>query len=113
MADLRFQFVLNGKVICTTGVEGFGVFSSSLSWVKRTVDSYAAAKASAPSDWNTTLEEWTRESIGIAAGGQDSHFSGHASWFDHELQVGDEITIRILGPGPIDPPQHVIGPGAS
>jgi hypothetical protein len=110
MADLRFQFVVNGQVICTAGVEGFGVFSSTFSWVKRTADSYAKNKTSAPPDWDTTLEEWTREEMGIAAGGQDSQFPGHASWFDHELHVGDEVTIRILGPGPIDSPKHIVGP---
>jgi hypothetical protein len=110
MADLRFQFIVNGQVICTTGVAGFGVFSSSLSWVKRTAESYAREKASARPDWGTTLEEWTRESIGITAGSRDSQFPGHASWFDYELREGDEITIKILGPGPTDLPKHVIGP---
>lgn len=110
MADLRFQFLINGEVVCTAGVEGLGVFSSNLTWVKRSAESYARAKAEAPPDWDCTEEEWMREDVHINAGGRDSKYSGGASWFLRDLAVGDEITIRILGPGPTDTPEIVRGP---
>jgi hypothetical protein len=99
MADIRFQFILNGQPLCVAGAEGFGVFSSCISWVRRAGDRYEAEKIK----W-ATKEEWSRESLGVTAGTRDTKHPDHASWFDRELTVGDELTIRILGPGDCDSP---------
>jgi hypothetical protein len=104
MADIRFQFILNGQPVCLAGAEGFGVFSSCISWVRRNADEYEAAKQEHSANWARTQEEWTRESLGITAGTRDTRYPDYASWFDCELKVGDELTIRILGPGECDCP---------
>ena len=104
MADIRFQFILNGQPVCVAGAEGFGVFSSCISWVRRDGDEYEAEKQERSPNWATTKEEWSRESLGITAGTRDTKYPKYASWFDRELKVGDELTIRILGPGESDCP---------
>ena len=104
MADIRFQFILTGNPVCIAGAEGFGVFSSCVTWVRRDGKEYTFATEDrdhgAP-----TKEEWMRESIGVAAATRDAKFPDRASWFDRELSVGDELTIRILGPGECDFPK--------
>ena len=104
MADIRFQFLINGEPVCTTGVEGFAVLSASLSYVKRDPKRYDEQKQQAPATWSTTPEEWARESIGICANSLSAHVRN--SWFDRELAIGDEVTIRVLGPGEADEPER-------
>ena len=110
MADIRFQFLINGKSVCVTGVEGFAVLSATLSYAKRNPDMYQKQKAKSLDNCQISLEEWARESIGIAAHSSSNDGSQHSSWFDHELGVGDEVTIRVLGPGPSDEPQQQFTP---
>jgi hypothetical protein len=105
MADIRFQFILNGKPLCIAGAEGFGVFSSCITWVRRNGDQYEAEKQERSATWATTKEEWSRESLGVTAGTRDTKYPDYASWFDRELNAGDELTIRILGPGDCDSPK--------
>lgn len=96
MADIRFQFLVNGESICIAGAEGLGIFSAYYS--------YERARQEAPSDWKTTPEEWMKESLGIIASVTDSKFPRHATWLNRDLNIGDEVTIRILGPGDCDNP---------
>jgi hypothetical protein len=103
VADIRFQFLINGKPVCTTGVEGFAVLSASLAYVKRDPERYDEQKQQASDRWSITREEWARESIGICANSLSDHVRN--SWFDRELVVGDEVTIRVLGPGEVDDPK--------
>ena len=105
MADIRFQFLLNGKPLCIAGAEGFGVFSSCVTWVRRDGNNYRFANEDDSDDGAPSIEEWTRESIGVTAGTRDTKYPERASWFDRELSVGDELTIRILGPGECDSPK--------
>ena len=104
MADIRFQFLVNGESIITAGAEGLGVFSAYFHWIKRGIDGYERARQEAPSDWKTTPEEWMKESLGIVASVTDGRFPRHATWLNRDLNIGDELTIRILGPGDCDSP---------
>lgn len=103
MAEIRFQVLINGQPTCVAGVGKFTILHASLSYFKRNPDRYDEQKAQAPADWSTTLEEWSQESIGINVRSSTENV-GHL-WLDRELAIGDEITIRILGPGEIDEPQ--------
>jgi hypothetical protein len=104
VADIRFQFILNGQPLCIAGAEGFGVFSSCISWVRRDGKKYPFS-AEDRDEGAPTKEEWMRESMGVTARTLDTKFPHHAAWFDRELSVGDELTIRILGPGECDCPE--------
>jgi hypothetical protein len=105
VADIRFQFLINGEPVCLAGAEGFGIFSATLTWVKRDQESYRRAKAEAPDTWNCSEEEWTRESLGMSARTCDTKYPQYGFWLDRELAVGDEVSIRILGPGKADEPK--------
>ena len=90
---IRFQVIVNGEVVSTAGYNGHGTLSVILSRVLRD-----------PADWPSHpemhIEEIDLTARGIAGG--DSHTS--STWFDGPLKRGDEITIKILGDGPIDEP---------
>lgn len=107
MADIRFQFLVNGESICIAGAEGFGIFSSSLTWIKRGIDSYERARQGAPPDWDTTREEWMEQSLGVVAGVTDAKYPRHATWLSRDLRIRDELTIRILDPGDCDNPIEI------
>lgn len=96
MADIRFEIIINGKSVCVSGVEGFAVMSAGVTYVKRDPARYAEQKAQAPPYWSSTIEEWSRPSVGIS--GSALVNGVHSDSFDCELKPGDEVTIRILGP---------------
>lgn len=94
MPDMRFQVLVNGKQFCVAGVDGFGVVSAGLSWVRRDPDQYARMKAESEPTWSTSPEEWAREAVGMVVTSLP-----YFPWGGRELSVGDEVTIRVLGPG--------------
>ena len=46
--------------------------------------------------------DWLAEVLDLRVGGLDS--IGHMDWVDQPLAVGDEVTLRVLPPGPVDEP---------
>jgi hypothetical protein len=40
----------------------------------------------------------------LRLGGLDTAKDRHMTWFVHDIQVGDEITVRVLAAGEIDKP---------
>lgn len=98
--NIRFQLEINGESVCISGVNGFGVLSAIVDWVKRDPRKFDASKLS-----DSTLEVFSREHVSIHFGGLDSNEaerSPHLVWHKRELEVGDTVSIRILGPGPVD-----------
>jgi hypothetical protein len=88
---------MNGRVICTWGVNGpGGVMSAILSWVKRDRQ---------PDD-EVSDDETIVESRWFTVGGIDHQTNDHGNWCEEPVQVGDEIRIRILGPGPANEPKE-------
>ena len=95
MADIRYQVLMNGRAICTPGVEGLGgVLVATLTWTKRK----RRIDDDVPSDADILESHW------LKVFGIDPATDDHVSWSDEPLQPGDEITIRILGPGVADEP---------
>jgi hypothetical protein len=100
---VRFELLINGKKICVSGIEEYGVLDAILHWVKRNPKSYNPEK-------HSTFEEWIEEELEIRMGGLDStnpRISKHIEWDKRSLKVGDELTLRILPPGEIDLPRSV------
>ena len=101
MAEVRHRVSLNGRVLCTSGIEGeCGVLSVSLHWVKgppRRLDGDVPGSAEVVED----------HLLGVH--GLDTATRTHLRWCGGELplQPGDEVIIRILGPGEADAPTVV------
>jgi len=94
----RFQIIVNGKPVCTAGVKKFGVLTAIFNWVGR-----RRRKADVGYKGNIIEESW------LSVGGIDDSLEGrpHVRWLTRKLKPGDEITVRILGAGPADPPKKL------
>ena len=84
----RFEILKNGERICISGIDGDGVLSFGLSYVKHP---------------DEELEHSIHiGGLGMFDGSRDKKH--HANWPAPEITVGDEITVRILKPGEFDDP---------
>ena len=91
---VRFEVSVNGEVIATAGVDGFGVLTTILSWVRH--DPQTIPEHIEPGEQAAWLKEETR----VDVGGLDTE--GHLDWGDRVLAVGDDIRIRVLPGGDVD-----------
>jgi hypothetical protein len=92
-----FEVTINGRKLCTAGVED-GVLTAILSYVKRESVSSDAPEAQ-PGD-NT-------ESLDIRVGGLENiepGISAHVDWLTQDISIGDEITIKIIDATSCDEP---------
>jgi hypothetical protein len=95
----RFEVLGNGKRLCMAGLE-FGVLSMHLGWVRRD-------PASQPPHLSESQEDFEGGDVELHVGGL--HNDLDLNWCNVYVDVGDEITVRILGPGPSDPSQSKLG----
>ena len=102
-SNIRFQVLVNGEVRGTAGMESLGVLSVIIDWVRRD-----PARASDLAEEHPEFpdEDWIGNKVHIRLGGLDTVTSEHVEWFGNELQVGDEVTVRVLAPGEYDLPVH-------
>lgn len=91
----RFQVLGNGKSYCTAGVES-GVLSFSITWVRRDPDA-------CPPHLSESAEESEGGDVALHVGGLENDV--HLDWLNAYVDVGDEIIVLVLGPGPVDPPE--------
>ena len=84
----RFEILKNGERICVSGINGDGVLSVGLSYVKH-ADQEGA-------------HDLHIGGLGMFDGSQKRQH--HAAWRAPRISPGDEITIRILPPGEFDEP---------
>ncbi len=101
--NIRFQVLVNGEVRGTAGMDTLGVLSVIIDWVRRDP---ARATGLAEEHPEFPDEDWTGNKVHIRLGGLDTVTKEHVEWFGNELQVGDEVTVRVLAPGEYDPPIH-------
>jgi hypothetical protein len=101
--NIRFQVLVNGAVRGTAGLESVGVLSFILDWVRRDP---AAAPRKARKHPDFQEAEWVGNKIRVHLGGLDSAAGEDFEWFRGELQVGDEVTVRVLAPGEFDMPDR-------
>ena len=88
-----FEVEVNGERVGAARLEECGIMTANIDYLRRTVESYNRAKAEAPDDWDTSLEEWIAESISVGCRSDQ----GSSAGFSRALNVGDEVTIRIVG----------------
>ena len=93
---MRFELVINGQPVCIAGIKDYGVLTAILSWVLRDPAKYDANK-------HPAIEEYSEEELNVHLCGLLNN-GEHVEWIKTQLQIGDEIRIKILGPGDIDNP---------
>lgn len=86
---LAYQITINGKLVATAGVQQ-GVLSAIANWVHLPSDD--------PTD---ATKEW-RAGFSLAA--LDKLTSEHLKWFQYDVQIGDEITIKLVEVETVDEP---------
>lgn len=84
----RFEILKNGERVCISGINGDGVLSVGVTYVKH--------PGKEPSF------DLGVGGLGMFDGSMDRQH--HADWPSTEITTGDEITIRILAPGEFDEP---------
>lgn len=95
----RFQLLINGEVRATAAIGNSGVMNVIVRWIRY--------------DLLRTDISWAGEDyLGVSLGGLDSASREHLRWLDVDLQIGDEVTVRLLPPGASDPPQERRAMGA-
>jgi hypothetical protein len=92
---IAFEVSLNGRRVCTAGIEHFGVVSAILTWVRRHPKRSRTGK--------TVEEELTAEVGGLRS--QDSEPGEHLEWFKRSLHVGDRVSIRVVDVTKVDAPK--------
>lgn len=100
--NVRFQVLMNGQVRATASVEAFGVLTFLVDWVRRDPARAVAAAGDLPPDLDP--DEWVGNRVQVSLSGLDSVSHEHLDWWGDELKPGDEVTVRVVGPGEFDPP---------
>ena len=89
IAMLCFEVYQNGEKVCTAGLGDEGVLTAILTWVSHRPEVIAARAAQGIPD-NEPVEMFFR------VGGLDSVSDEHLEWLHAEVQIGDEIRIRVV-----------------
>ncbi|MEW4567207.1 hypothetical protein AB1L88_05005 [Tautonia sp. JC769] len=85
---LRFEILVNGERRCVVGSVGPGTLAADvLRWQSRTSEE--------PTEVADLIVHASRTADGRSV-----------RWLQEELGPGDEVTIRVLGPGECDEPSH-------
>jgi hypothetical protein len=98
MEKVRFEVSLNGERLCTAGVGGYGVLMATI-----LMTSHLKAEASV-SQMVTIPHEYDLNFGVSALECNDSVENRHLTWINRSLREGDELRVRILPEGHIDPP---------
>jgi hypothetical protein len=86
-----FDVFRNGKRLCRAGVGDYGVLSAILTWVCRRGENQPAGK-----DFSLHVGGLYRSEPTVDV---------HPNWVDlYDIQVGDEITIRVVESAEVDEP---------
>jgi len=98
VAELRFEVLVNRRRVGTAGLDGWGYLNVLL----------RASRIDSDRDPIPGVAGVFEESE-LIVGGHDMAL-GDLHWARLELSEGDEVTVRLLGPGPADPPAEVYSP---
>jgi hypothetical protein len=102
---MRFEILVNGERHCIAGQEGYGILSAILTWCLKNPANFSPVRSGA------SLAQWSAPELSLHVGGLDSNVAAKSRDLDWnkggqplKLAVGDAVCIRILPPGPFDPP---------
>lgn len=99
---LRFEVYVNGRRLCVSGINGFGVLDVILTRVKRSPKQYPGRDKH---PLKISKAEWSKERIELSVGGLESMTDQFLHWMRRNLRIGDEVSIRLLEPGRYDVPK--------
>src|SRR5262245_41821304 len=97
---LCFEVYRNGEKLCTAGVGDFGVLTAILTWVSHHPAKLAKWAAEGVPETEPTTLELTVGGLGR----DDSDTTEHLKWVESNLEVGDEIRMRVVEVLSSDPP---------
>lgn len=96
---IAFEIFLNGEKFCTAGVDAdYGMLTAMLAWVKRDIGQLPVEMRS----------DVSAEDLRMTISGQKSVAAQdveNLQWPNVALKPGDDIRIRVVDAGPIDPPE--------
>ncbi len=78
-----------------------GLLDFFLSWARRDPARLTSEMGTTP---GFTPESWAGGRFEYGLGARDTTRSESLEWLDGELEVGGEITLRVLPPGEVDEP---------
>jgi hypothetical protein len=99
MVPLRFEVTLNGRVLCTSGMDQRGVLVVTVQSEDSPPPGEAETMRGTPAG---------EESILVVDGYTNSDLWWR--WVSEKIVAGDEIRIRVLPSGSFDPPTSVSEP---
>lgn len=102
-SNVRFQLLVNGKAKAIGGIELFGVLNVILTWVRRDASRFSRKEMHG---WNR--RDWTHNKVSVYLGGLNLATDKHVDWYHDLLKVGDEVMVKILGPGDVDEPKSIL-----
>jgi len=82
-----FEVIINGEKICTTGTGEEGVITAIFSYVKQAAEENTSDESDEPR---------------LHVGGYKNGV--HLEWTDGILEIGDEVTIRVIETNEFDAP---------
>ena len=96
---VRIELSVNGETVSTGGVGPYGVLTAMLCWMQRHPE---RIKDYAPLATPEEREAMLTAELRVDVSALDSCTEQRRFWPGRTLAVGDEVTLRILAPGPID-----------
>jgi RimJ/RimL family protein N-acetyltransferase len=96
VAPARMAVAVNGEHKCTAGVSS-GALTITITFVWND-------PATRPPHVEAPAEDSEGGCVDLSVGGLENDV--YLSWLQGELDVGDELAFRVLGPGPIDQPEE-------
>ena len=100
MAEVRLEVTVNGRVVGTAGLDGAGYLNVFVRASRIEGDEDPFHPGTLP----------IQEESELVVGGHDLAL-GDMHWASLRLVPGDEVSVRLLGPGAADPPAEVALPG--
>lgn len=95
MAEIRLQVLLNGRTLCVAGLEEHGTLTV-------TAEVGRVPGVANPFQPSVKPDDERYHELTVAA--QTWITDNALQWAGESIGPGDEITIRVLGPGPSDEP---------
>jgi hypothetical protein len=89
-----FHVYLNRKKVSTAGVGELGVLSAHVTWVRRKGE-----------DTRAKRPDSVEEELTLYIGGLVTHSEEHVCWLNRNLDVGDEVIIRVGENSRVDRPR--------
>ena len=91
---IAFEVLLNGERLCLAGAGNVGVVTAILHWVRRK-----------PLQEGLVISDWEEEELKLDVAGIDSLTNEHLAWLKRRVEIGDEITLRIIEINTVDEPE--------